>query len=332
MRRGLTNLLWLGVLALAVVTVGGYFGDLSWLLELPSHFRPHLAALSVAWLFFALFRRRMAAVSVCAVLIVANVLPLAPYISPARPAVATQVGVPLRVMTFNMHGRGTHPQALIDFVRAQKPDIVLLTETPGSYKWLTEYLGPDFHHRIVGPASGVANDVIVLSRWPIKNVEIDRSAARWLPVIAADICAPSARTNAGGSANENVSGPCIRLVGLHSTKGLRQHFAEMQKIQFDRAAHFAKTTDHPVVLAGDLNATPWSSIFEHLTESSGLVDTALGRGLTATWASRQPMIGLVIDHVLTSRDIVTRDYLVGDELGSDHLPVVADLILPQPKS
>jgi endonuclease/exonuclease/phosphatase (EEP) superfamily protein YafD len=44
--------------------------------------------------------------------------------------------------------------------------------------------------------------------------------------------------------------------------------------------------------------------------------------------SRQPIVGLAIDHVLASPEIGVRDYLVGPDLGSDHLPVVAGLVLP----
>jgi hypothetical protein len=79
----------------------------------------------------------------------------------------------------------------------------------------------------------------------------------------------------------------------------------------------------PTVVAGDLNATPWSPAFNELD------DLGLRRatGLAPTWPSALHGIsGIPVDHVPASRH--WRLVASGREpdLGSDHRPVIARLV------
>jgi len=49
--------------------------------------------------------------------------------------------------------------------------------------------------------------------------------------------------------------------------------------------------------------------------------------MTTTWLSRFPLFGLMIDHVLAGPNVRIARAWVGQDVGSDHFPVVADLIL-----
>jgi endonuclease/exonuclease/phosphatase (EEP) superfamily protein YafD len=79
-----------------------------------------------------------------------------------------------------------------------------------------------------------------------------------------------------------------------------------------------------LVLAGDLNLTPWSPRFARLLTETGLDDSGLRRGLAPTWLWP---FGLAIDHVLVGAGLVALDNHLGPELGSDHRPVIVDLAI-----
>lgn len=320
MPRWLGTFVWLGIVALAGVTAAGFHGELSWTLDLAAHFRPHLVALSFIWLFLAIFQRRAFAAIACAALLALNAAPIIPYVTAqARPA--DEGGSALRVMTYNMQGRTTQRAAFLEFVHAEQPDVILLTEVPNYYDWLTDGLGADYPHRIDGN-SGRPHDLMVFSRWPVAGFQIDRSVDRALPVLAADLCE---------EARQDPS-QCVRLVGLHAIAPFGPASDKQNKQLALAARLLANAPPGRAILAGDLNVTPWAPAFRRLSEAAGLRDAALGRGVTATWMSRQPMVGLAIDHVLASPQIGVRDYLVGPDLGSDHLPVVAGLVLPRLES
>jgi endonuclease/exonuclease/phosphatase (EEP) superfamily protein YafD len=82
------------------------------------------------------------------------------------------------------------------------------------------------------------------------------------------------------------------------------------------------------VLLGDLNCTPWSPAFDRLLAAARLRDSGRGRGLHPTWFSAVPFVGLPIDHVLVGPGVGVRGRHVGPDIGSDHRPVIADLVLP----
>lgn len=82
----------------------------------------------------------------------------------------------------------------------------------------------------------------------------------------------------------------------------------------------------PVVLLGDLNATPDAPEIDRLTET--LVDvwaaTGVGRGYTFDAATPHARI----DYVMASPTLAPRGAGVIDTDASDHRPVVADLVVP----
>jgi endonuclease/exonuclease/phosphatase (EEP) superfamily protein YafD len=90
----------------------------------------------------------------------------------------------------------------------------------------------------------------------------------------------------------------------------------------------ARAADAPFVIAGDLNATPWSSAYR------GLLGRHVGDPKwAATWSGfssgvlPQWLTGLHLDHFLISQDVRPSDYRIGPEIRSDHRPIVATVRL-----
>jgi endonuclease/exonuclease/phosphatase (EEP) superfamily protein YafD len=124
-----------------------------------------------------------------------------------------------------------------------------------------------------------------------------------------------------------VDGRPVELVAVHTIQPLadlgtlRRQLAELHTL--------ADRHPGPLVLAGDFNATPQHRGFRNLL-SGGLTDSHIdgGRGLARTWPANLPVPPFaLLDHVLVSPELVTRDV---DELrlpGSDHRGVRAELQL-----
>ena len=83
----------------------------------------------------------------------------------------------------------------------------------------------------------------------------------------------------------------------------------------------------PCIVVGDFNATPWSAGFRAFAAGSGLRDTALGRGMQPTWNARSLVMRIPIDHIFAPPGTVVVRRVIGPDVGSDHFPVEADLIL-----
>jgi endonuclease/exonuclease/phosphatase (EEP) superfamily protein YafD len=80
---------------------------------------------------------------------------------------------------------------------------------------------------------------------------------------------------------------------------------------------------------GDFNATPWSRPYRRLHNGTGTCDTRAGYGVQASYPADSWLLRIPIDHVLASCNVGVRDRRIGPDVGSDHLPVIVDLVLPR---
>jgi endonuclease/exonuclease/phosphatase (EEP) superfamily protein YafD len=77
------------------------------------------------------------------------------------------------------------------------------------------------------------------------------------------------------------------------------------------------------LLVGDFNAAPWTRIVQTIAERAGL-QALTGAG--GTWPSRlPPQLRLPIDNMLVGPGLSFVSRRVLPRLGSDHLPVLAEI-------
>lgn len=121
----------------------------------------------------------------------------------------------------------------------------------------------------------------------------------------------------------NIGGDRVLVYNTHL-----QHNSQAERLaQIDAIRGIIGTPEPPVVLVGDLNATPNSPEISAMTEGlrDAWVEAGVGNGYTAP--AQNPMAR--IDYVMMSDDVVARSAAVIRSNASDHLPVYADLVLPR---
>ena len=80
------------------------------------------------------------------------------------------------------------------------------------------------------------------------------------------------------------------------------------------------------VMIGDFNTAPWSPV---ITQSKSVAELRrLSPGISSTWLSTLPFLGLPIDHVLLGGN-VSGKVKIGAAIGSDHFPIVIELSVSQ---
>ena len=228
----------------------------------------------------------------------------------------------LRVLELNANGGGTDaepydPARLAALVAAERPDVLVLAE------WADRAVPPGgpWDARQVG-------DVRVASRFPIGRT------ASWSAgplggegtVVACELAAPG--------------GP-VWCVGLHletprrgfepvlrrqpgAWRLLAESIARRRRLA-DAAAAFVRATTGggDAIVAGDFNLVPDGAIFGR---AWGGWDDAFARaGWGSGWTKWQWGWGTRIDHVLTGDRSRAARCRVGPDVGSDHLPLIADL-------
>jgi endonuclease/exonuclease/phosphatase family metal-dependent hydrolase len=126
----------------------------------------------------------------------------------------------------------------------------------------------------------------------------------------------------------------LALFGAHPMRPGTPSRMEARAAAFAALAAAARGERHAIVM-GDLNATVYSPALADLLETADLADSRRGFGRQGSWIASYPILGRVVapgvrldlDHVLVGKGFAVVGRRLGPDLGSDHIPVAADLAL-----
>ena len=306
-----TSLL-LAVPAVVVAIASGlsFFGSLWWPLDLAANFRPHFAAslLFMGGVLILSARRRLGVgVLLVGLVNAATVVPL--FIAPG--ADGEPLGATLTVMSFNVNGLNDHYSEVIEYVRTEQPDVVFIHEA--TFLWEDAFVAADLGYR-VEPGREEPLDFGTLALVPeaaeFRTFGFATTAPRAVEVVV------------------EVGGTSIRLLGTHPLSPSTEERAALRDAQLGFARDWSAESGGRRIVAGDLNATPWSLPFRRLLAGGSLHNSQRGYGLDLTFPSgSSQLVQVPIDHVLFSDGFRVLDRRLGPPLGSDHLPVVVDLAI-----
>jgi endonuclease/exonuclease/phosphatase (EEP) superfamily protein YafD len=228
--------------------------------------------------------------------------------APRLDVAAGGTGTQLTVAAANVYFGTREATALARWLDTVQADLVVLTEVSPAYAAALARL-PGFPYRALAPAEDPFG-IGVLSRHPMQ-------AAPWRDEDG--IARIEARVDLGVA--------CVDLVAVHPIPPIAPRFHAARDRRLKELAARTGQRGGPRLIVGDLNATPWSSAFAGL-EQRGLQRSG---SLRPTWPSiGRGWIGIPIDHVLASRHWRVLEAGLGPDLGSDHRPVLARLLLDSP--
>ena len=307
---------------LLAATISPSFGAWHWLLDLASHFRWYYLVATAVALAASLVERRRWPQVLLAVAVAGNAWTMLPYWLPAPPAaVTTAVGsaapppqptAPVSVITVNVLQKNQEKQRAVRYLRDRHADLVAVVEVDDAWAAALESLADIYPHRMVAPRTdnfGLA----VLSRWPLAEQRVVEFVAGSYPNMVARIERPDGE---------------FLFVATHPFPPYAPSHRETLGAHFRSVADFVTAAPLPCIVAGDYNATPWCAPFREFVARSGLRDTALGRGVQGSWNARLWLPRIPIDHILVPADATVLRRSLGPDIGSDHFPVEADLVLP----
>jgi hypothetical protein len=132
--------------------------------------------------------------------------------------------------------------------------------------------------------------------------------------------------------------PDYTLFAVHLTNPLWEWGKRLERrnLELDALATAVKAETGPVVIIGDFNTPPNALPFSRFIKRANVDHTSCGGRWLPTWRpygwrtkfkSGNPLTGIPIDHLFT-RDIDVVSCTVGEDFGSDHLPLVVELKKP----
>jgi endonuclease/exonuclease/phosphatase (EEP) superfamily protein YafD len=299
--RTLVGVVWAGWALATTATVLGFLAPWIAAFDLINEARPFLAVAAAALLLAAIGLRAWPLIRPTAALALLHCgLLLLPW---ARAADAAPNAAPaLRLVTFDLGAGNERFDDISDFILASGADIVLLQEVSCSAaERLIPKLRPAFPNVFVS-ADGCAGQALLSKRAWIAGGQVITGARKPLLVWA--------RFQWNNTAFD------LTGVGLSGALAPNDQAADIERLR-----RHLETQGPAQLVAGNLNLTPFAWKFAQL------INAGLGQHATylATWPATWPVPLFLMDNVLSTDGIANVRVRTGPPLGSDHLPLIADI-------
>ncbi|MDX1540317.1 MAG: endonuclease/exonuclease/phosphatase family protein [Geminicoccaceae bacterium] len=248
-----------------------------------------------------------------------NVYKMYPYVpwraSSSLAAEACSEGSRLRVLSVNVQMGNHQADELLQLVGQHDPDLLFAMETDAWWNEQLAALGSRYSEQVDHFDNGEGDyfGLHLLSKFPLVDPEVRFLTRRDAPSVFTGIRLPN--------------GERIDFFGIHPRPPTIDQSSLWRDTQILAAAAFARESEHPVVLAGDLNAVPWERVVRRALRVGDLIDPRAGRGYLASYNAEQPWFWWPLDHVLFQDELALLVLRRLPNVGSDHYPVLADLCL-----
>ncbi len=301
----------IGAIALSVA---GYLGRLNLFLEFASGYKLQFLLMALCSLVYFLLTRKKLWIAInlfCVLLNLAEILPW--YFN--QPEIANpQQYQPLKVFSYNVLWENKNYAQAIALINREQPDIAIFQEAVPH--WNSELIALKSSYPYHLRAKQL--EIEVYSKLPLNKPQIKLYGTYRGLVIAeikvGDRLVKFAATHAYPQLYWGPGGWLIR----------NQHL----KIGIGEYVH---NLNQPAIILGDLNVSMWSPFYHEMIERSGLRNARQGLGILPTHSIIAPQFAALsapIDHCLVSSEIQVKNFKLGPAIGSDHLPIIAELLIP----
>ncbi|MEG4815651.1 endonuclease/exonuclease/phosphatase family protein [Microcoleus sp. K5-D4] len=295
----------------AVLSIVGYLGEFNIFFELSSHFKlQYLVVGFSTFIFFALVRSKKIWWLVSAFCIIINLAEIVPWYFPAPAVAGATPGHNLRILHSNVLRANRRYSEVISLVKAEQPDIAVFVEVNSTWAKQLSVLSEIFPYSSTQQESERFGSAIY-SKLPLENSSVKAFSNRRKSL----------------SADVKFQGKIISLILAHPTVPVKQESFINRNKQLAAIGEYAAQVKNPLIVVGDLNTTMWSPFYKNMVKTGNLRNARSGFGILPTWPTFMPLAYIPIDHFLVSKEIGVLKIRTGRNVGSDHLPLITDLVI-----
>ncbi len=303
----------------AIALISSHFG---WplYLELLSHFQRQYWGLSVLGMGTIGLTRRRLPFCLSLLCVTALTAQLLPWYLPPHFVAASEPGN-YRILIANVNRQNRDFEAVLQWAQQTNPDLALFMEVDARWVEQLSPLQAELPH-MAGQDRDDNFGLVLYSRYPLTTAEMVNFAADSMPSIVA---------------TTTVQGESLAIVGTHPLPPVNRQYFQSRNRQLEQLGQYLQTVELPQVVIGDFNITMWSPYYRRWQQQTGLKNVRHGFGILPSWPSAEsfpplpswltPWLAIPIDHGLVSPELTVGRVQIGPDIGSDHRPVVLDLMI-----
>lgn len=287
----------------------GLAGGLHWVFDLCSHFRWQYLAVCVVAVIWAAWKRHRLVLLVSGATLLLNgwmIGQMAWNPEVSREGVAGDFK--LRVLSMNVLTSNHDSRSVKREIEASEAEVVFLMEVNHRWTAALSELRALYPHHVALPREdnfGVA----LFSKIPWTRQEILWLGQAHVPSIEIEL---------------SHQGRPLTIIGTHPLPPVGGTYSRARNEQLESLAEHVMEAGTPVLVVGDLNATPWSAGMRLLMSTGHLRFRSLYPPWAPTWRVGS-VFAIPIDHALCTPPLVITDRTIGPDVGSDHRPLLVDV-------
>ncbi|MGF1590501.1 MAG: endonuclease/exonuclease/phosphatase family protein [Pleurocapsa sp.] len=301
----------IGAIALSVA---GYLGRLNLFLEFASGYKLQFLLIALCSLVYFLLTRQKLWIAVSLFCVLLNLAEILPWYFNQPEIVNHEQYEPLKVFSYNVLWQNKNYAQAIALIAQEQPDIAIFQEAVTH--WHSELVALESSYPYHIRAKQL--EIEVYSKLPLNNPQI-KLYGTYRGLVIADL---------------KIGARLIKFVATHAYPqlywGPGGWLIRNQHLEIG-IGEYVRNLQQPAIILGDLNVSMWSPFYHSMIERSGLRNARQGLGILPTHSIIAPQIAALsapIDHCLVSSDIQVQNFKLGPAIGSDHLPIIAELLIP----
>jgi len=323
------------LVALIALWLTPYLARVHVIVDLFTSFQIQYAVLSAFVALAALPARCWRIAGVAALLCVLFLLRMPLQPGPASASPAGNAQRPFKIVSANLFFQNPNPLALLTWIEQERPDFIALQEYGQRAAPIIDgALAQAYPHKLVYPREDPTG-MAVFSRYPFTRVTVPPVPGMVFRFDANLVVRVDLPAEGAHPASQ------ITVFNLHPLPPIEMTGPSIRNLELALFGNLAGEHVGPLVIAGDLNITPWSPYFTAFRKATGLVSAYDGQFMEPTWPvagilgtarflpeSLQFLVRIPIDYVFFSPDIHVVRQERGPDVGSDHFPHVVELLVP----
>lgn len=216
----------------------------------------------------------------------------------------------VRVLSLNVLQPNDRYDRVAKLLERERPDVLLLMETNRTWLDALEPQLSRYGYRLNTPLDNKYGMAFATSLQVDRAEMIDNTDAD-TPTLYATMRTPD--------------GARFEMIGLHPRPPLPGESTATRDANIAQAG--ARTPDDlgNVLAIGDFNDVPWSRTTQQFVQAGDFHDPRIGRGTFATFPAKFALIGWPLDQLFVKKGVRIESFKVLENVGSDHLPIRADV-------
>ena len=289
------------------LTTAGFLGDWLWCLGKMENFRYHYLIAAILFALIYISVKRWGMVIIALGIAIVNILIIYPQnLSQASPGKFYSSERQIKVVTFNLQKTNEEYNLVRDFLRRENADVVILEEVTSTWKRELLSLSKEYPYYFIREHESFYG-LALLSKKPWDSIEyISPKGIDGVPIIKARF---------------RIFDHPFTFLGTKTFPPTSNGWAARRDRQLSELNKMIENIEGSIILAGDLNTTPWSVAYKTFQQESNK-PWRTGR-ITPSWPSLLGSLGIQIDHVMVNSGLQLLSQSSGPYLGSDHRPLIA---------